>query len=64
MAKSFVSEASHRVTLLNHQIHGGLGYCMDSDVHLFYRRAKAAAISFGDAAFHQKIIGKELAKAA
>lgn len=64
MAKSFVSDASHRVTLLNHQIHGGLGFCMDSDVHLYYRRTKAAAIAFGDAAFHQRVVGRELAKAA
>lgn len=64
MAKSWVSEASHRVTLLAHQIHGGLGFCMDSDVHLFYRRAKAAALAFGDAAFHQRVVGRELATAA
>lgn len=61
MAKAWVSEASHRVTLLAHQIHGGLGFCFDSDIHLFYRRAKAAAITFGDAAFHHRVIGRELA---
>ena len=60
MAKAKVSEASHRVTLLGHQIFGGLGFCMDNDIHLYYRRAKTGALAYGNAAFHQKKVAKEL----
>ena len=60
MAKAKVSEASYRITLLGHQIFGGLGYCMDNDMHLYYRRAKTGALAYGNAAFHQKKVAKEL----
>jgi alkylation response protein AidB-like acyl-CoA dehydrogenase len=33
---------------------------MDHDMHLYYRRAKAGDIMFGDSAFQRKIVAQEL----
>ncbi|MBM3150216.1 MAG: acyl-CoA dehydrogenase, partial [Chloroflexi bacterium] len=53
-------EAYARVTLLAHQIFGAIGFTMDHDIHLYYRRAKAGEISFGDGDFQRAIVAQEL----
>lgn len=60
MAKSWVNEACQRVTLLGHQIYGGIGFCRDQDMHLYYRRVRAGGLTLGDTVFHRKIIAREL----
>ena len=60
IAKAWTSEAYERVTLLAHQIFGAIGFTMDHDIHLYYRRAKASEIAFGDADFHRAIVAREL----
>ena len=60
MAKAWVSEISHRVTLLGHEIFGGIGFTRDHDMQLYYRRAKAAALNFGDADFHRELVARQL----
>ncbi|MFC1999859.1 acyl-CoA dehydrogenase family protein [Chloroflexota bacterium] len=60
MAKAWVSEAIGRVTRLGHQIHGGVGYMMDHDMQLYFRRGEAAKAIFGDASFHREMIASEL----
>lgn len=60
MAKAWVSDAYQRVTLLAHQIFGGIGFTMDHDLHLYYRRAKAGAQAFGDSDFQREIVAGEL----
>jgi len=60
MAKAWVSEAYRRVTLLGHQIHGGIGFCMDHDMPLYFKRAKAAEPTFGDADWHREVVAQQL----
>ena len=60
IAKAWTSEAYGRVTLLAHQIFGAIGFTMDHDIHLFYRRAKAGEIMFGDGDFQRAIVASEL----
>ena len=60
MAKAWVSEAYRRVALLGHQIHGGIGFCMDHDMPLYFKRAKAAEPTFGDADWHREVVAKQL----
>jgi len=60
MAKAWVSEAISRVTRLGHQIHGGVGYMMDHEMQLYFRRGEAAKAIFGDASFHREMIASEL----
>ncbi len=60
MAKAWVSEAYRRVTFLGHQIHGGIGFCWDQDMHLYFKQAALGAASFGDASYHMEIVAKGL----
>jgi alkylation response protein AidB-like acyl-CoA dehydrogenase len=60
IAKAWTSEACGRVTLLSHQIFGAIGFTMDHDIHLYYRRAKAGEIMFGDGDFQRAIVAQEL----
>ncbi|MGB2885355.1 MAG: acyl-CoA dehydrogenase family protein [Dehalococcoidia bacterium] len=60
IAKAWTSEAYRRVTLLAHQIFGAIGFTMDHDLHLYYRRAKASEMMFGDSAFQRAIVSREL----
>ena len=60
VAKAWTGSAYGRVTLTGHQIFGAVGFTMDHDMHLYYRRAKAGDIMFGDSAFQRKIVAQEL----
>lgn len=60
MAKARASDASRRVCLLGIKIHGGIGIIIDYDMQLYFRRAKAAELAFGDADFHRETVAKEL----
>ena len=60
IAKAWTGAAYSRVTLLAHQIFGAVGFTMDHDLHLYYRRAKVGEIMFGDGAFQRAIVAREL----
>jgi alkylation response protein AidB-like acyl-CoA dehydrogenase len=60
MAKSWVSDAYQRVVALGTQSHGGVSIIEDHDLPLYYRRAKAAELAFGDARFHRKTVARKL----
>jgi alkylation response protein AidB-like acyl-CoA dehydrogenase len=60
IAKAWTGAAYSRVTLLAHQIFGAVGFTMDHDLHLYYRRAKAGEIIFGDGAFQRATVAREL----
>lgn len=60
MAKAYVGEASGQVTRLAHQIHGAISFCDEHDLHLYTRKAKAAAASFGDADYHLEKVARSL----
>ncbi len=60
-AKAWASEAGRHVTALAHQVFGGIGVIVDHDMPLYYTRAKAAELAFGDAEFHrQEIVSQKL----
>jgi alkylation response protein AidB-like acyl-CoA dehydrogenase len=58
IAKSYASEAYREVGNRAIQVHGGMGFLWENDCHLYYRRAKASEIAFGDAAFHRERLAK------
>ncbi len=60
MAKAWTSEAYKRVAVLAHQIFGAIGFTMDHDMHLYFRRAKAGELAYGDADFHREIVAAKL----
>jgi len=58
--KGWISEAYRRVTAQAHQIHGAIGFTKDHDLELYFRRAKAGELYFGDADFHREIVAQGL----
>ena len=52
MAKAWAGEAAGRVMRLSHQIHGAIAFCEEHSLHLYYRRARAAAMAYGDSSCH------------
>lgn len=59
-AKALVGESYRRVTFIAHQIHGGIGFEQDHDLHLYFKRAKESEEIFGDADYHLEVVAKEL----
>jgi alkylation response protein AidB-like acyl-CoA dehydrogenase len=53
MAKAWCSDASRRVMAAGLQVHGGIGFTWEHDLHLLLKRAQLDASSFGDAHWHR-----------
>ena len=53
MAKAYASDAGWRVTAAAVQVHGGIGFTWEHDLHFFLKRARANAHTFGDARRHR-----------
>jgi alkylation response protein AidB-like acyl-CoA dehydrogenase len=60
MAKTWCSDASRRVMASGLQVHGGIGFTWEHDMHLYLKRAQLDQVSFGDAAFHRDRIARLL----
>ena len=58
IAKMYASDAGRTVGNRGIQVHGGMGFTWENDVHLYYRRAKASETTFGDASFHRERIAR------
>jgi len=58
IAKIYASDAGRTVGNRGIQIHGGMGFTWENDLHLYYRRAKASEIGFGDATFHRERLAR------
>jgi len=48
MAKAWCSDAYKKATHIGHQLHGGIGFTEEHDLHLYYKHAKASELDFGD----------------
>jgi alkylation response protein AidB-like acyl-CoA dehydrogenase len=55
-AKAMCSDTFFTVAARMIQIHGGIGFTWEHDAHLYYRRAKAMQLLFGDATRHRSRI--------
>jgi alkylation response protein AidB-like acyl-CoA dehydrogenase len=58
VAKMYASDASRTVGNRGIQVHGGMGFTWENDLHLYYRRAKASETMLGDAIFHRERIAQ------
>lgn len=56
MAKTYASDGYREVGNLAVQVHGGIGFTWDENVHFYYKRAKASELMFGDATYHRERI--------
>lgn len=56
MAKAWCSDGYKKCTWIAHQIHGGIGFTEEFDLHLFYKHAKSAELEFGDSWCHRRTV--------
>lgn len=54
VAKSFVNEASRKVCGEAIQVHGGIGFTWEYDLHLYFKRAKHYEPLYGDTENHRE----------
>src|SRR5947207_1920094 len=56
VAKAYVGDASRKVCGEAIQVHGGIGFTWEYDLHLYFKRAKALEVQYGDADYHRELI--------
>ena len=54
MAKAWCSDAYEHIAAEGIQVHGGIGFTWDYDLQLYFKRAKASQITFGDGYYHRE----------
>jgi len=60
VAKSYVGEASRKVCGSAIQVHGGIGFTWEYDLHLYFKQAKFLETLYGDAEHHRALILDEV----
>ena len=58
VAKAAASDAYRRTAADGIQVHGGIGFTWDHDMHLYFKRAKSSEFTFGDANFNREIVAQ------
>lgn len=58
-AKTLCSDGFLEVSKEAIQLHGGIGFTDEHDIHFFYKRAMVANATFGDGAFHRERYARE-----
>ena len=60
MAKAYVSDAYRKVAGDGIQVHGGIGFTWEHDMHLYFKRAKGSEVTFGDATWNRELVAQEV----
>jgi alkylation response protein AidB-like acyl-CoA dehydrogenase len=60
MAKAYASDAYRKVAGAGIQLHGGIGFTWEHDLQLYFKRAKASEVAFGDATWHRERVARLL----
>lgn len=60
IAKAFANISCERVAFGAQQLHGGLGVDKDYDLHFYFRRAKAFALTLGSTPFHLRTLEADI----
>jgi alkylation response protein AidB-like acyl-CoA dehydrogenase len=63
-AKVWSSDAARRVMASGLQVHGGIGFTWEHDLHLFVKRSQLDQMSFGDADAHRDRLARMLRRRA
>ncbi|HXG65845.1 MAG TPA: acyl-CoA dehydrogenase, partial [Blastocatellia bacterium] len=58
IAKAYTNDAYTWVAGEGIQIHGGMGFTWEHDAHLYFKRAKADEVTFGDAGSHRERVAR------
>ena len=59
-AKAYASDAAVNICRSALQVHGGIGFTWEHDLHLFLKRAEANAHAYGDAVWHREQVAGAL----
>jgi alkylation response protein AidB-like acyl-CoA dehydrogenase len=62
IAKAYVGDASRKVCGEAIQVHGGIGFTWEYDLHMYFKRAKALEAQYGDAEYHRELIVAHVAR--
>jgi alkylation response protein AidB-like acyl-CoA dehydrogenase len=60
LAKAAASDAFRRVSADGIQLHGGIGFTWDHDMHLYFKRAKSSEFTFGDANWNRELVAQAI----
>jgi len=60
LAKAYCSDAYFRCAAECIQIHGGVGFTWEYDVHLYFKRAKSSESLLGDASYHRELLAQRI----
>ncbi|MCP4037171.1 MAG: acyl-CoA/acyl-ACP dehydrogenase [bacterium] len=60
LAKAYCSDTYFQCAADCVQIHGGVGFTWEYDVHLYFKRAKSSEALLGDAAFHRELLAQRI----
>jgi alkylation response protein AidB-like acyl-CoA dehydrogenase len=60
LAKAACSDAYFRCAAESIQIHGGVGFSWEYDVHLYFKRARSTEIFLGDPAYHRERVARHV----
>jgi alkylation response protein AidB-like acyl-CoA dehydrogenase len=60
MAKAYTSDAYRRAAGNGIQVHGGIGFTWEHDMHLYFKRAKASEVTLGDSTYHRELVAQAL----
>ncbi|HKA85239.1 MAG TPA: acyl-CoA dehydrogenase [Acidimicrobiales bacterium] len=63
IAKVAAGDAYVEATLIAHQLHGGIGFTLEHDLHLWSDRARAATLTHGSREDHLRALGTLVARA-
>jgi alkylation response protein AidB-like acyl-CoA dehydrogenase len=60
LAKAYCSDAYFHCAAESIQIHGGVGFTWEYDVHLHFKRAKSTETFLGNATYHRELVAKRI----
>jgi alkylation response protein AidB-like acyl-CoA dehydrogenase len=58
MAKAAASDMYRKIAGTGIQLHGGIGMTWEHDLQLYFKRAKASEVAFGDATWHRERVAQ------
>ncbi len=60
MAKAWCSDAYRQSTWIGQQLHGGIGFTEEYNLHLYYKHAKTSELAFQSSWFHRGTVADEM----
>lgn len=60
MAKAYTSDAYRIVAGEGIQVHGGIGFTWEHDMHIYFKRAKGSELTFGDSTLNRELVARHI----